>query len=56
MTQMRLGNLLNYGYTAIANYESGRNNPCIEDLKNLQQYLMFLWIIYYVSTIFVILI
>ena len=40
MTQMRLGNLLNYGYTAIANYESGRNNPCID----------------YVSTIFVILI
>lgn len=35
MTQMRLGNLLNYGYTAIANYESGRNNPCIEDLKKL---------------------
>jgi len=32
---MRLGNLLNYGYTAIANYESGRNNPCIEDLKKL---------------------
>ena len=27
LTQVRLGKMLNYGYTAIANYESGRNNP-----------------------------
>ncbi|MEY8321408.1 helix-turn-helix transcriptional regulator [Lachnospiraceae bacterium 46-61] len=35
MTQVTLGQMLNYGYTAIANYESGRNNPSIEDLKKI---------------------
>ncbi len=35
LTQVRLGKMLNYGYTAIANYESGRNNPSIEDLKKI---------------------
>ena len=35
MTQARLGELLNYGYTAIANYESGRNQPSIPDLKKI---------------------
>lgn len=35
MTQVRLGELLNYGYTAIANYESGRNQPAITDLKKI---------------------
>lgn len=35
MTQVCLGQMLNYGYTAIANYESGRNNPSIEDLKKI---------------------
>ena len=35
MTQVRLGKMLNYGYTAIANYESGRNSPSIEDLKKI---------------------
>ena len=32
MTQMRLGNLLNYGYTAIANYESGSDIQCLYGL------------------------
>lgn len=27
LTQSKLGEMLNYGYTAIANYESGRNEP-----------------------------
>ncbi|NLK37748.1 MAG: helix-turn-helix transcriptional regulator [Epulopiscium sp.] len=31
-TQVKLGEMLNYGYTAIANYESGRNQPSIPDL------------------------
>ena len=35
VTQVCLGQMLNYGYTAIANYESGRNNPSIEDLKKI---------------------
>ncbi len=35
LTQVCLGQMLNYGYTAIANYESGRNNPSIEDLKKI---------------------
>ena len=29
LTQVKLGEMLNYGYTAIANYESGRNQPSI---------------------------
>ena len=32
LTQVKLGEMLNYGYTAIANYESGRNQPSIPDL------------------------
>lgn len=35
LTQSKLGELLNYGYTAIANYESGRNQPSISDLKKI---------------------
>ena len=35
MTQAKLGELLNYGYTAIANYEAGRNQPSIPDLKKI---------------------
>ena len=35
MTQAKLSELLNYGYTAIANYESGRNQPSITDLKKI---------------------
>ncbi len=34
-TQVKLGEMLNYGYTAIANYESGRNQPSIPDLKKI---------------------
>ncbi len=35
LTQIKLGEMLNYGYTAIANYESGRNQPAIADLKKI---------------------
>ena len=35
LTQVKLGEMLNYGYTAIANYESGRNQPSISDLKKI---------------------
>ena len=35
LTQVKLGQMLNYGYTAIANYESGRNQPSISDLKKI---------------------
>lgn len=35
LTQVKLGEMLNYGYTAVANYESGRNQPSIPDLKKI---------------------
>ena len=35
ITQVKLASKLNYGYTAIANYESGRNQPNIVDLTKL---------------------
>lgn len=35
ITQTVLGKYLCYGYTAISNYESGRNQPSIEDLKKI---------------------
>lgn len=35
LTQTELGNILGYGYTAISNYESGRNEPSISDLIKL---------------------
>ena len=35
LTQVKLGEMLNYGYTGIANYESGRNQPAIADLKKI---------------------
>lgn len=35
LTQIQLGKILNYGYTAIANYESGRNQPNMNDLIKL---------------------
>lgn len=35
LTQVKLAEMLNYGYTAIANYESGRNQPSIPDLKKI---------------------
>ncbi len=51
LTQVKLGEMLNYGYTAIANYESGRNQPSISDLKKLPPSSMSLWIIFWVSMI-----
>ena len=56
LTQVKLGEMLNYGYTAIANYESGRNQPAIADLKKLPRFLMYLWIIYLALMIYAILI
>ncbi len=38
LSQKELANVLNYGYTAIANYESGRNEPSIEDLIKLAEF------------------
>lgn len=35
LTQSDLADILNYGYTAISNYESGRNEPSISDLKKI---------------------
>ena len=35
MTQIELGEKLNYGSTAIANYEAGRNQPSIPDLMKI---------------------
>ena len=35
LTQTQLANILGYGYTAISNYESGRNEPSISDLKKI---------------------
>ncbi len=32
LSQTELAKVLHYGYTAIANYESGRNEPSIDDL------------------------
>lgn len=32
LTQVELGSMLNYGYTAIANYENGRNHPSLKDI------------------------
>ena len=34
-SQQKLAKILGYGYTAIANYESGRNQPSIPDLKKI---------------------
>ena len=35
ITQVKLASKLHYGYTTIANYESGRNQPNIRDLTKL---------------------
>lgn len=37
MSQVELGGLLNYGYTAISGYESGRNEPPLDDLIRLAE-------------------
>lgn len=39
LTQTKLASELHYGYTAIANYESGRNEPNIRDLTKLANIL-----------------
>ena len=39
MTQTELGRMLNYGSTAIANYESGRNEPSLDILIRLSEIL-----------------
>ena len=38
MTQRELGEVLGYGYTTISNYENGRNEPSIYDLKKIANY------------------
>ncbi|WP_458407190.1 helix-turn-helix domain-containing protein [Anaerotignum sp.] len=35
ISQQKLGAYLNYGYTAIANYESGRNEPSFDTLMKI---------------------
>lgn len=37
MTQVQLAKKLDFGYTAIANYESGRNEPAIDILTKLAE-------------------
>lgn len=38
VSQLKLGHVLNYGYTAITNYESGRNEPSLDDLIRLAEF------------------
>lgn len=38
ISQMKLGEQLGYGYTTIANYESGRNEPSIDVLIKIADY------------------
>lgn len=38
VSQVEVGKVLNYGYTAISNYESGRNEPTLTDLCRLADY------------------
>ncbi len=38
LTQEKLGCVLHYGSTAIANYESGRNEPSLDDLIRLADF------------------
>ena len=38
-SQVELGKMVNYGYTAIANYESGRNEPSFDTLISLARIL-----------------
>ena len=38
ISQKRLSNFLNFGYTAIANYESGRNQPSLDTVKKIAQF------------------
>ncbi len=38
ISQAELGKTLNYGYTAITNYETGRNEPSLDDLIRLANF------------------
>ena len=38
ITQEALGQYLHYNHTAVANYESGRNQPSFDDLLKLADY------------------
>lgn len=38
LSQTELACVLHYGYTAIGNYECGRNEPCLDDLIRLADY------------------
>ncbi len=38
ISQAKLGQILHYGYTAIANYENGRNEPSFDDLIRLADF------------------
>ena len=38
VTQQEVANYLNYGYSAISNYEGGRCEPSISDLIKLANY------------------
>lgn len=38
ISQQKLSSYLNFGYTAIANYESGRNQPSLDTVKKIAQY------------------
>lgn len=37
-SQMELGRVLHYGYTAVSNYENGRNEPSLDDLIRLADF------------------
>ena len=36
ITQEALGQYLHYNHTAVANYESGRNQPSFDDLRRMR--------------------
>ena len=38
VSQSVVAQQLGYGYTAVANYESGRNEPSIDDLIKIAEY------------------
>lgn len=38
VSQQKLSSYLNFGYTAIANYESGRNQPSLDTVKKIANY------------------
>lgn len=38
LSQVEVGEILHYGYTAISNYENGRNEPTLTDLCRLADF------------------